>query len=97
MVIFVVKCLMGFSDIWFEPRRRIRGRSFMVVFTAFGAPAAKKRHIFCYIVDYINYKFYFWYLKMGQFEIQFMPAAAWLLSRPPMQGWVLKEVLETIP
>jgi len=53
-----------------------------------------KSHIFCYIVVYINYKFCFWYLQMSQIEIQFMPATAWLLSRPPMQGRVLKEVPE---
>jgi len=41
MVIFVVKCLMEFSDIWFEPRRRIRSRSFMDFVTAFGTPAAQ--------------------------------------------------------
>jgi hypothetical protein len=34
---------------------------------------------------------------MGQFEIQVMPAAAWLLSRSPMQGLVLKDVPEKIP
>jgi len=34
---------------------------------------------------------------MGQFEIQVMPVAAWLLSRPTMQGRVWKEVPEQIP
>jgi hypothetical protein len=33
---------------------------------------------------------------MGQFEIQVMPEAAWLLTRSPMQGRVLKEVPEKI-
>jgi hypothetical protein len=33
---------------------------------------------------------------MGQFEIQVMSAAVWLLSRSPMQGRFLKEVPEKI-
>jgi len=34
---------------------------------------------------------------MGQSEIQVMSVAAWLLSRPTMQGRVFKEVPEKIP